>query len=228
MPQNITTSAKALVEAAEREIETLVDRGRHQAAWPRRYRAGRYPRPARIAARRQGARRVPLPARHAGILDRSGEPLSQAEVRRRTSASCSSAPAACAQPWRRRPRSAWAEAGGPYPRRIGAWKNAGGPVEAPEPPEAEGYDRQRPKPQPGPPVEQPRRWSTPDVWMLGLFSVIGLVGFIATFALIVYRSPDAQVPRALTDVEMRGLTGPRGPAGERGPAGPTGAARPAR
>ena len=80
--------------------------------------------------------------------------------------------------------------------------------------------------QPGPPVEQPRRWSTPDVWMLGLFSVIGLVGFIATFALIVYRSPDAQVPRALTDVEMRGFTGPRGPAGERGPAGPTGAAGP--
>ena len=78
-----------------------------QAARPRRRRAGRYPRSARAAARRQGARRVPLPARHAGVLDRSGEPLPQAEVRRGQEASCSSAPAACARRWRRRRRSTW-------------------------------------------------------------------------------------------------------------------------
>ena len=107
MPQTITTSAKSLVEAAEREIETLSVEdaiklhGRDDTVLVDIRDI------ARIAARRQGAGRVPLPARHAGVLDRSGELLSQAEVRRRTSASCSSAPAACARRWRRRPRSAW-------------------------------------------------------------------------------------------------------------------------
>jgi hypothetical protein len=75
-------------------------------------------------------------------------------------------------------------------------------------------------------TDRPRRWSTPELWTLGAFSAIGLIGFIATFVLIVYRSPDAQVPRALTDVEMRGFTGPRGPPGERGPVGAAGPAGP--
>lgn len=56
--------------------------------------------------------------------------------------------------------------------------------------------------------------------MLGLFSAIGLLGFIATFVLIVMRSPATPVQRALTAAEVKSLTGPPG---ERGPAGPPGA-----
>ena len=58
--------------------------------------------------------------------------------------------------------------------------------------------------------------------MLGLFSAIGLLGFIATFVLIVMRSPATPVQRALTEAEVKSLTGPPG---ERGPAGPPGVAR---
>jgi len=56
--------------------------------------------------------------------------------------------------------------------------------------------------------------------MLGVFSVIGLIGFIATFVLIVMRSPSVPVQRVLTDAEVQRLIGPPG---ERGPAGPAGA-----
>jgi hypothetical protein len=58
-----------------------------------------------------------------------------------------------------------------------------------------------------------------EVWMLGAFSIIGLIGFIATFVLIMMRAPDSPVQRTLTAEEIQRLTGPRG---ERGPAGPTG------
>jgi hypothetical protein len=60
--------------------------------------------------------------------------------------------------------------------------------------------------------------------MLGVFSVLGLVGFIATFVLIVMRSPNAPVQRALTDAEVQRLVGPPGERGAAGPAGPRGAA----
>ena len=63
------------------------------------------------------------------------------------------------------------------------------------------------------------------MWLLGLFSVIGLVGFIATFALIVTRSPATPVQRPLTAADVKSLTGPpgeRGPAGLPGPRGPAG------
>ena len=43
--------------------------------------------------------------------------------------------------------------------------------------------------------ERKQLWSTAEVWMLGVFSVIGLIGFIATFVLIVMRSPNAPVQR---------------------------------
>src|SRR5581483_12074377 len=46
-------------------------------------RSGGYPRYPRAAARRQGAGRLSLPARDAGVLDRSAEPLSQAGIRAR-------------------------------------------------------------------------------------------------------------------------------------------------
>jgi len=60
--------------------------------------------------------------------------------------------------------------------------------------------------------------------MLGAFSVIGLIGFIATFVLIVVRTPGAPVQRTLSATEIQHLTGPKG---ERGPAGPAGARGPA-
>src|SRR5690242_3197630 len=71
---------------------------------------------------------------------------------------------------------------------------------------------------PGEPAP-PRPWARPEVWLLGLFSAVGLVGFIATFALIVTRSPATPVERISTAVEVKSLTGPPG---ERGPAGPPG------
>jgi hypothetical protein len=81
---------------------------------------------------------------------------------------------------------------------------------------------------PAPPRPQPsRRWSTLEMWTLGIFSALGLAGFIATFVLIVMRSPHAEVPRALTAADVQRLAGPpgeRGPAGPAGPPGPRGAA----
>jgi hypothetical protein len=77
---------------------------------------------------------------------------------------------------------------------------------------------------PGEAVAPPRSWSRPEVWMLGIFSALGLIGFVATFVLIVMRSPNAPVQRALTDTEVQRLIGPPGERGPPGPAGPRGAA----
>jgi hypothetical protein len=60
-----------------------------------------------------------------------------------------------------------------------------------------------------------------------VFSLVGLIGFIATFVLILVRSPDAQGPRVLTAEEMKSLAGKPGPPGERGAAGPSGPRGPA-
>ena len=67
-------------------------------------------------------------------------------------------------------------------------------------------------------------WSRPDVWMLGVLSALGLIGFIATFVLIVMRSPNVPVQRTLTEAEVQRLVGPPGERGPAGPAGPRGAA----
>ena len=61
------------------------------------------------------------------------------------------------------------------------------------------------------------------MWLLGAFSVIGLIGFIATFVLIMLRAPNAPVQRTLTAAEIQRLTGPAGERGPAGPAGPRGA-----
>ena len=71
---------------------------------------------------------------------------------------------------------------------------------------------------------RPPSWSRPDVWMLGVLSALGLIGFIATFVLIVMRSPGVPVQRALTEAEVQRLIGPPGERGPAGPAGPRGAA----
>ncbi len=55
---------------------------------------------------------------------------------------------------------------------------------------------------------------------------IGLIGFIATFVLVMLRAPNAPVQRTLTAAEIQRLTGPageRGPVGPAGPVGPRGA-----
>jgi len=71
------------------------------------------------------------------------------------------------------------------------------------------------------------------MWALGAFSVVGLIGFAATFAMIMLRGPDGSAPRALTATQApaidksgpvgeRGAAGPPGPAGPAGPRGPAG------
>jgi hypothetical protein len=75
--------------------------------------------------------------------------------------------------------------------------------------------------------EPKRRWSTVDLWMLGIFSALGLVGFIATFVLVVMRSPGSPAPRALPAVETQRVERVVGPPGERGLAGPAGPRGPA-
>lgn len=67
-------------------------------------------------------------------------------------------------------------------------------------------------------------WSTAEVWILGAFSIIGLIGFAATFVLIMMRAPNSPVERTLSDAEVARLTGARGERGPAGPAGPRGVA----
>jgi len=71
--------------------------------------------------------------------------------------------------------------------------------------------------------ERRKLWSTAEVWVLGAFSIIGLIGFIGTFVLIMMRAPNAPVQRTLTAAEIQRLTGPAGERGPAGPAGPRGA-----
>jgi len=84
-----------------------------------------------------------------------------------------------------------------------------------------------PSPPPPPPASPPRNRLFAETWTLGLFSLLGLIGFIATFVLILVRSPDAQGPRALTAEEIKTLAGKPGPPGERGALGPPGPRGPA-
>ena len=89
---------------------------------------------------------------------------------------------------------------------FGAWKNAGGPVEAPSrqsrSPDAAMSNVEQPGPEP--PHRRRRHYLRRGIGCLlkrgrsACSASSGLIGFIATFALILFRSPDAQGPRALT------------------------------
>jgi len=80
--------------------------------------------------------------------------------------------------------------------------------------------------QPDSAPDRKRQWSTPEVWALGVFSVVGLMGFIITFMMIVARGPDSQAPltAAVTPRDAVGHPGPRGERGPPGPPGPRGSA----
>ena len=67
MPQTITTGFRALIDAAEREIDTLAVEGCDRAVWARRRDLHRRPRYPRTRARRPPARRLPLSDR--GMLE---------------------------------------------------------------------------------------------------------------------------------------------------------------
>jgi hypothetical protein len=69
-----------------------------------------------------------------------------------------------------------------------------------------------------------RHWSAIEVWMLGIFSILGLAGFIGTFVLLLMRSPAPPAPHAAPAAVTQRVVGPQG---ERGPAGPAGARGPA-
>jgi hypothetical protein len=75
-----------------------------------------------------------------------------------------------------------------------------------------------------------RRRSSVGVWLLGLLSAIGIIGFLATFVLILMRvsDPETVLSRSFTRAPQqgtqgeRGAPGPIGPPGAMGPAGPAG------
>ncbi len=121
---------KALIENAEKEIETL-DAGRSRSAAERpERRLRRSARSARTHARRQDPRRLPRAARHARILGRSGQPVSQGRVfvRQTLVFYCQSGwrSALATQTVQRMGLENVCHIGGGF----SAWKAAGSPVEA--------------------------------------------------------------------------------------------------
>ena len=108
MPKAMKIGYDALIEAARREIEEIEPERCHGRDGEGRRRHRRCARHPRDRARRAHSRLVPLPARHARILDRSGQPLFQARSSASPSASSSIARWTGARPSRRRPRRAWA------------------------------------------------------------------------------------------------------------------------
>jgi hypothetical protein len=83
-------------------------------------------------------------------------------------------------------------------------------------------------------VEPGKRRSLPEVWVLGGVGILGLIGFVVVFGLVVARSGTPQVtakpaaPAAVGIVgESAAVAGQPGPRGERGPPGPPGPRGPA-
>jgi hypothetical protein len=81
---------------------------------------------------------------------------------------------------------------------------------------------------------KPGRRSRPEVWVLGGMGILGLIGFVVAFGLVLARDGTPQVaakpasPAAVGFVGgSAGAAGQPGPRGERGPAGPPGPRGPA-
>ena len=76
------------------------------------------------------------------------------------------------------------------------------------------------------------RWPAPEVWLLGALGVLGLIGFIVAFGLVMARTtpdPKAAMPKpdAAATGAQQSVTAPQGipqpgPQGNPGPAGPPG------
>ena len=227
MPQNITTSAKSLVEAAEREIENLSVEdaiklhGRDDVVLV----DIRDPRELQRDGKVPGAFHCPR-----GMLEFWIDPASpyhkpkfargqalRVLLRRRLALGAGGAGGA----------AHGIEAGRAHPRRLRRLEERRRSGRGARAGEAKALMSSTEPSSSNTPadaaVPRPRSWSRPDVWMLGVLSVLGLIGFIATFVLIVMRSPSVPVQRTLTEAEVQRLIGPPG---ERGPAGP--AVRPVR
>jgi hypothetical protein len=85
-----------------------------------------------------------------------------------------------------------------------------------------------------PSAVKPGRRSLPEVWVLGGMGILGLIGFVVAFSLVLARDRTPQVaakPAAPAAVGFvggpAGAAGQPGPRGERGPAGPPGPPGPA-
>ncbi len=133
MPQTITVGYKELCAAAEREIETLPVEDAVKLAGRDDTVLVDIRDIPRIAARGQGARRFPLPARHAGILDRPErlyfKPVFGQDKKFVFFCAGGMRSALAAQTAQRMGLKPVAHIRGGF----GAWKKAGGPVEALEP-----------------------------------------------------------------------------------------------
>jgi hypothetical protein len=74
--------------------------------------------------------------------------------------------------------------------------------------------------------DKSRRRSAAEIWILGVFAGFGIIGFVATFVLLMMRTGDPQGalsrPIARMPLQVQGEPGPPGPAGPPGPMGPAG------
>jgi hypothetical protein len=69
-------------------------------------------------------------------------------------------------------------------------------------------------------------WPSVGVWAFAALSALGLIGFVAAFALVLTRaapSPEMSVPQRAGAPQAVGLIGPKGDPGPRGERGPPGA-----
>jgi len=81
MPQKITLGYKALVEAAKAQIKEYTAEEAIELAKRPDVQLVDIRDPRELARDWPNSRRIPLPARHARILDRSGKPVLQADFR---------------------------------------------------------------------------------------------------------------------------------------------------
>ena len=107
MPQTIHTGIKALIDAANAEIETISAADAIKIAHDGDVVIVDIRDPREIERDGKNSRRVRLHPRHAGILDRSGQSLRKTDLPGWTRNSSSTVPAACARRSPPRPRRTW-------------------------------------------------------------------------------------------------------------------------